>query len=195
MKRSTDRILTTHVGSLPRPTHLFAMMKAKHDGQPVDPAAVAVEVRDAVADVVRKQSEIGVDIVSDGEMGKVGFIPYVNDRLAGFEPGAGTPRASSWANSRETRAFPEYYDWASRQPGTAGSAGALRWVCTGPISYRSVDEFQKEASTFRSALKDVRVERPLCRRFRHPTSRVGRRINTTKPRRSSSLPLPRRCVR
>ena len=158
MKRSTDRILTTHVGSLPRPSKLFAMMKAKHEGQPVDPAAVAHEVRDAVAEVVRQQSEIGLDIVSDGEMGKVGFIPYVNDRLAGFEPGSGMPRASSWANSRETRAFPEYYDWASRQPGAAGSAGALRWVCTGPIGYRGMDEFQKEASTFRSALKDLRVE-------------------------------------
>ena len=98
------------------------MMKAKQEGQPLDANAVAVEVRTAVSEVVKKQSEIGLDVVSDGEMGKVGFIPYVNDRLAGFEPGTGAPSGSSWANSRETRAFPEYYDWASRQAGAAGSA-------------------------------------------------------------------------
>jgi 5-methyltetrahydropteroyltriglutamate--homocysteine methyltransferase len=152
MKRSTDRILTTHVGSLPRPPKLFAMMKEQQEGKTLDPGALEAEVRDAVAEVVRKQTETGLDIICDGEMGKVGFIPYVNDRLAGFEPGTGPPRGSSWANSRETRAFPEYYDWASRQAGAAGSAGTLRWVCTGPISYRGIDQFQKEVATFRAAL-------------------------------------------
>lgn len=158
MKRSTNRTLTTHAGSLPRPPQLFEMMKAKTEGKPIDPQAHAVEVRNAVTDIVRKQAEIGLDVISDGEMGKVGFIPYVNDRLAGFEPSIETPRGSSWANSRETRAFPEYYDWQSRQPGAAGGAGKLRWVCTGPISYRGMAEFQKEASTFRAALKDVAIE-------------------------------------
>jgi len=134
------------------------MMKAKMEGQALDPEAHAREVQNAVGDIVRKQAEIGLDVVSDGEMGKVGFIPYVNDRLAGFEPSTETPRGSSWANSRETRAFPEYYDWASRQPGAAGGSGTLRWTCTGPISYRGLDQFQKEASTFRAALKDAAVE-------------------------------------
>jgi 5-methyltetrahydropteroyltriglutamate--homocysteine methyltransferase len=161
MKRSTERILTTHVGSLPRPPKLFAMMKEKQEGKTLDSSALEIEVRDAVAEVVRKQSETGLDIICDGEMGKVGFIPYVNDRLAGFEPGTAPPRGSSWANSRETRAFPEYYDWASRQAGAAGNAGTLRWVCTGPISYRGMDQFQKEVATFRAALavlKDAHAE-------------------------------------
>jgi 5-methyltetrahydropteroyltriglutamate--homocysteine methyltransferase len=161
MKRSTGRILTTHVGSLPRPAKLFAMMKEKQEGKPLDASALSAEVRAAVAEVVRRQVETGLDIICDGEMGKVGFIPYVNDRLAGFEPGSGPARGSSWANSRETRAFPEYYDWSSRQAGAAGNPGTLRWVCTGPISYRGMDEFQKEAATFRSALaalNDTRIE-------------------------------------
>lgn len=158
MKRSTSRILTTHVGSLPRPPRLFEMMKAKMEGKPIDAAAHAIEVRNAVNDIVRKQAQIGLDVISDGEMGKVGFIPYVNDRLAGFQPSTETARGSSWANSRETRAFPEYYDWASRQPGAAGGMGALRWICTGPISYRGQDEFAKEVATFRAALTDVSVE-------------------------------------
>jgi 5-methyltetrahydropteroyltriglutamate--homocysteine methyltransferase len=158
MKRSTDRILTTHVGSLPRPASLFAMMKLKNDGQPVDPAALDAEVKNAIAEIVRKQAEVGLDVISDGEMSKVGFIPYVNERLTGFEPGSGTPRAGTWANSRETRAFPEYYDWASKQPGAAGGSGALRWVCTGPISYKGMDQFQRDAATFRAALEETTVQ-------------------------------------
>jgi len=158
MKRSTDRILTTHVGSLPRPASLFAMMKLKYEGQAVDPAALDAEVKSAVAEIVRKQAEIGLDVISDGEMSKVGFIPYVNERLTGFEPGSGTPQASAWANSRETRAFPEYYDWASKQPGAAGGSGALRWVCTGPISYKGMDQLQRDAATFRAALEETSVE-------------------------------------
>ena len=158
MKRSTSRILTTHAGSLPRPATLFSMMKAKQDGKAIDSAAHAVEVRNAVAEIVRKQSEIGLDVISDGEMGKVGFIPYVNERLAGFEPSSEPARASSWANSRETRGFPEYYEWASRQAGAAGNPGTLRWVCTGPISYQGISEFKKEASSFRAALQGAAVE-------------------------------------
>jgi len=158
MKRSTDRILTTHVGSLPRPTSLFEMMKLKHQGKPVDPVALDAEIKSAVRGIVRKQAEIGIDVVSDGEMSKVGFIPYVNERLTGFEPSNSGPRPSSWANSRETLAFPEYYDWASKLPGAAGNPGALRWVCTGPITYKGMDLLKADAATFRSALSEVTVQ-------------------------------------
>ena len=157
MKRSTDRILTTHAGSLPRPANLFAMMKAKNEGRAVDPAALEAEVKSAVSDIVRKQAEIGLDVISDGEMGKVGFIPYVNDRLAGLEPAGNIPRPGTWANSRETRAFPQYYDWASKQPGAAGGSGALRWVCTGPISYKGLDQLNRDAALFRAALSEAAV--------------------------------------
>ena len=85
MKRSTDRILTTHVGSLPRPADLLPMLRAKERGQLPNPLAFATRVRGAVSDIVRKQVELGVDVVDDGEMGKPGFIHYTNDRLAGFE--------------------------------------------------------------------------------------------------------------
>ena len=133
-------------------------MKAKNEGHALDAAALEGEVKSAVAEVVLKQAEIGLDVISDGEMGKVGFIPYVNERLAGLEPAASTSRVSTWANSRETRAFPEYYDWASKQPGAAGGSGALRWVCTGPISYKGLDQLQAEAATFRAALKKTSVQ-------------------------------------
>jgi 5-methyltetrahydropteroyltriglutamate--homocysteine methyltransferase len=133
-------------------------MKAKNEGQTVDSAALEADVKSAVAGVVRKQTEIGLDVISDGEMGKVGFIPYVNERLSGLEPATSTSRTSTWANSRETLAFPEYYDWASKLPGAAGGSGALRWICTGPISYQGMDQFKKEAATFRAALDGAAVQ-------------------------------------
>ncbi|HKC43310.1 MAG TPA: hypothetical protein VKC64_05745, partial [Burkholderiales bacterium] len=107
MQRSTDRILTTHVGSLPRPPDLLAAMRARARGEPGDPEAYAARVRAAVGEIVGKQVELGVDVVDDGEMGKPGFIHYVNERLAGFEPST-APAGSPWKNSREVRAFPEF---------------------------------------------------------------------------------------
>ena len=120
MKRSTQRILTTHVGSLPRPLDLLQMIQAKERGEPLDAEAFARRVGSAVAEVVRKQAESGIDIVADGEMGRFGFIPYVNERLAGIEPRKSAGRGSNWAQSREYLAFPEYYQWASQMPGAAG---------------------------------------------------------------------------
>ena len=77
MRQSTERILTTHVGSLPRPPDLLAMILAKEQGGPFDAEAYTRRVRRAVAEVVKRQAEAGIDIVADGEMGRFGFIPYV----------------------------------------------------------------------------------------------------------------------
>jgi len=84
MVRSTERFLTTHTGSLPRSEELVRIMYAKEEGVPVDPAALAARVRTAVADVVRKQIEAGIDVVNDGEMSKPSYATYVKDRLEGF---------------------------------------------------------------------------------------------------------------
>ena len=84
MKTSTDRILTTHVGSIPRPDSIRELLRARLGGQAVDPAALATRVKDAVADVVGKQVECGIDVVSDGEMSKTSFIAYTDERLTGF---------------------------------------------------------------------------------------------------------------
>jgi methionine synthase II (cobalamin-independent) len=91
MKRSTERFLTTHTGSLPRPDDLVRMMYAKEEGVPVDGAALAARIRAAVEEVVRKQVEAGVDLVNDGEMSKPSYATYVKDRLNGF---GGTGRTS-----------------------------------------------------------------------------------------------------
>jgi 5-methyltetrahydropteroyltriglutamate--homocysteine methyltransferase len=96
VKRSRDRILTTHAGSLPRPADLLARMQATGAGQPGDRPAYTARVRSAVADVVQKQVEHGLDVIDDGEMGKPSFVTYVVERLAGFERGHGHPTVA-WA--------------------------------------------------------------------------------------------------
>jgi len=158
MKRSTQRILTTHVGSLPRPADLLEMIQAKERGEPLDAEAFARRVASAVAEVVRKQAESGIDIVADGEMGRFGFIPYVNERLAGMEPRKSAGRGSNWAQSREYLAFPEYYQWASQMPGAAGRTPPTQWVCTGPIAYRGRDALQRDIGNLKAALTDVTCE-------------------------------------
>ena len=158
MKRSTDRILTTHVGSLPRPDDLRALILQKQQGEAIDEAAFAARVKTAVAETVQRQAETGIDIVADGEMGRIGFIPYVNERLAGIEPSASAETANYWGQSREYRAFPEFYAWTASLPGTAGQTGRTRWVCTGPVSYKGMAALQLDIANLKAALDGQRHE-------------------------------------
>src|SRR5262245_28439222 len=103
---ASDRILTTHCGSLPRPHDLLDQMKARLGGQPYDERAYRARVKTAVAEAVRRQVEAGLDIVADGEQSKPGFFLYVKERLAGFEPRPGLHVPFFEA---ERAAFPEYY--------------------------------------------------------------------------------------
>ena len=98
MKRSADRILTTHTGSLPRPSDLTKILEAMDAGTGPNPAAFDARVRSAVADVVRKQVDAGVDVVNDGEQGKVGYSTYVRHRLTGFDGQNLVPVRSDWAD-------------------------------------------------------------------------------------------------
>ena len=165
MKRSTDRILTTHVGSLARPDELAAILRSKDRGQPYDGAAYPALVRAAVADVVRKQTEAGVDIVTDGEQGKASFFGYVVERFNGFSrktaPAGqeGNPRGGS----REYEAFPDYYAWSERIAEWAGGRGSDRnrygvHVCTGPISYKGHAAVRTDIENIELALKGLRHE-------------------------------------
>src|SRR5262249_59629794 len=99
MKRSTERIRTTHGGSLPRPADLLEMMQAKEQSRGFDQGAYDRRLRSAVDEIVRKQVELGIDIIDDGEYGKPSFVTYMNERLGGFEvdrgPGARRPSVPS----------------------------------------------------------------------------------------------------
>src|ERR1700720_4363285 len=156
MQRSTDRILTTHVGSLPRPDDLYAMIEAKQEGGAIDEPAFAARVKSAVAEIVRRQADAGIDIVADGEMGRVGFIPYVNERLAGIAPSPGEI-PSYWSESREYQAFPEFYAWAQGQPGAAGKAGRTRWMCTGPVAYQGQAALAADIANLKAAMQGQNV--------------------------------------
>jgi hypothetical protein len=128
MRRSTDRILTTHVGSLPRPASLLDLMKSGERGHGLDGA-----VTRAVDAAVRQQIAHGADVVTDGEQGKASF-GYLTERLTGFEPRPGA-RAELW--SAEVRAFREYHAEYCRRAMTGGSVVALEpLVCVGPATYR-----------------------------------------------------------
>ncbi len=157
MRRSTERILTTFVGSLARPADLLALMQAKERGQPYDHEAFAQRVRTAVADVVRRQAEAGVDIVTDGEQGKPGFNTYISERLTGFEPRETAPRAGPWVGSREEVAFPEYYEWYAQRRG-GNVAAPVSWVCTGPIAYKGQGPLQTDIENLKAALTGLHVE-------------------------------------
>ena len=150
MKRSTDRILTTHVGSLARPTELLDTMKEKENGRPYDHELFDRQVTDAVADRVRRQVEAGIDIVTDGEMSKVSFLGYVKDRLGGYEVDTGETRlAPSW--QKEVDDFPDYYaDYFKKYASTVSPL--RRIICKGPISYVGQELLQTDIANLKAAV-------------------------------------------
>jgi len=177
MQRSTDRILTTHVGSLVRPLSIRNVMTARDYGEPYDEAAFARLLREEVANVVRKQAEVGIDVISDGEYGKPGWIRYVAERLGGFvhrEARPGDFDATPTRLIREAEKFAEfyaayhaiqYYDWLppgeSKTPlkpdPAAARAKPLVWECVGPISYTGHDVLKRDIDNFKAALAGVKV--------------------------------------
>jgi len=161
MKRSTERILTTHVGSLARPDALIPILRSKDRGQPYDRGAYAQLVREAVADVVRRQIEAGIDVVTDGEQGKASFFGYIVERFNGFErkPAPRGQEGNLRAAGREYRAFPEYYAWSERIAEWAGGRGGDRRygvdVCTGPVSYKGHAVIQTDIENLKAVLKGL----------------------------------------
>jgi 5-methyltetrahydropteroyltriglutamate--homocysteine methyltransferase len=149
MKHSTDKILTTHAGSLPRPDDWLEMMMARDKTGKTDDAAYKARNKQAVSDIVAKQRELGIDIIDDGEQGKPSFLTYINERLGGYEPRG--PRGSPWAGSREVKAFPEYYEQLVK--GGGGPAAAIKMVCTGPVTYKGQAQLQNDIDNFKAALK------------------------------------------
>ena len=147
MKRSVDRILTTHTGSLPRPPGLLALMYAKEDGQ-ARPQEVETGIRAAVGEVVHAQAEAGLDVLNDGEMSKIGYSTYVKDRLTGFEG------ESVMVNLAEVADFPE---WGQRMFAEAGTG--MRYVrtpaCVGPIAVKDREQVKRDIANLQAAIQGV----------------------------------------
>jgi 5-methyltetrahydropteroyltriglutamate--homocysteine methyltransferase len=155
MKRSTDRIITTHVGSLCRPVELLDIMKEKENDRPYDADAYAAAVTAAVADRVAQQVANGIDVVTDGEMSKVSFLGYVKDRLGGYELDMGpSTMAPSW--QAEYNQFPEYYEgYFNKYKSTV--APLRRIICRGPISYTGQDLLQIDIDNLKAACEGKNV--------------------------------------
>jgi 5-methyltetrahydropteroyltriglutamate--homocysteine methyltransferase len=157
MKRSTNRILTTHTGSLARPKDLLDLMKLKESRQPYDAERLAERVARAVAEVVRKQAECGIDVVNDGEQSKTGFYSYIRDRLTGIEP-LENPSTPALPFGREQELFPEYYaEYANLGYFTTRIADSRPLTCSGPITYQR-HAIDTDLANLTAALRGVPAE-------------------------------------
>ena len=154
MKRSTDRILTTHVGSLIRPPQLLEFLRAKQEHRPYDERAHAACLKDSVAEVVQQQAAAGIDVVSDGEFGKaISWSQYALERLAGFERRPFTG-GNPWMRGADRERFKGFYAEMDSRDQSATTAES---VVAGPIRYTGQAALQRDIDDFKAALADVDV--------------------------------------
>ncbi|MGB8487140.1 MAG: cobalamin-independent methionine synthase II family protein [Xanthobacteraceae bacterium] len=155
LQQNTDRIQTTHIGSLPRPHNVLDLLKAKLNGKPYDQAALDKAITEAVRDSVRKQVDCGIDIVTDGEVSKPGFFTYIQERLTGFEP---RPGQKLLLFQKEVAAFPDYYAQYFKEAMMGGTIVAITpVVCTGPVKYKGEQAVQKDIANVKAAAKAAGV--------------------------------------
>lgn len=156
MKRSTERILTTHVGSLIRPPALQDIMRAKQGGQSYDQAAYEKCLKDSVAEVVRQQADVGLDVISDGEYGKaISWNQYVVERLSGFELRTIPPGYRPGTPGSDRMRFKDFYaELDVREP----MANPRMVACVGPVKYIGQAIVKRDIDNFKAALKGVKVE-------------------------------------
>ncbi|MCW5771665.1 MAG: cobalamin-independent methionine synthase II family protein [Rhodospirillaceae bacterium] len=155
MTRNANRILTSHVGSLPRPHDLLDLMKARLTGQPVDEAKYQARVTSAVAEIVAKQVECGIDIVCDGETSKAGFFTYAKQRLGGLAP---KPGVKFELYPAETKAFPEYYEDYMKRAMMGGTVAPVQPLyAVGPVTYIGEAELKRDLANLRKAVDAVKV--------------------------------------
>ena len=156
MKRSTDRILITHVGSLARPKDLMDMLLARNEGKPFDNSALARRTRDAVAEVVEKQIECGIDVINDGELGKSNFSRYTKERLGGFVERAASPDFKPTSIfGRDLLEFTEYFNRGGR---TSIGHHARVFHCVEPLKYVGQEEVNADIANLKFALQDKKYE-------------------------------------
>ena len=157
MKRSSNRILTTHVGSLIRPQSLQEFLRSKQAGKPYDENAYQECLTTSVADVVRDQAQAGIDVVSDGEFGKsISWAQYALERLSGFERRPIKQDATNpFKRGADRTKFAEFYAELDSKEAVATTTEA---ICVGPIKYTGQAELQRDIDNLKAALKGVKVE-------------------------------------
>jgi 5-methyltetrahydropteroyltriglutamate--homocysteine methyltransferase len=150
MKRSTDRILTTHVGSLPRPADILHLLLAKDAGKLTDIPAFDARIRDGVRECVELQRKAGLDVVNDGEWSKPDYSTYVKDRFTGFE-GPETSQSAMVTTSRDMSEFPDFAPF--RRGG--GISQITRPMCSGPIAWKDFSAVQRDIANLKAAAGDA----------------------------------------
>jgi len=156
MKRSIERILTTHVGSLIRPPQLQEFLRARQKREGFDQNGYDQCLTDSVAEVVRRQAAAGIDVVSDGEFGKsISWSQYVLERLSGFERRPFNPGANVFQRGADRTRFAEFYAELDAREGVSTTMDS---VCVGPITYTGQAQLQRDIDNFKAALKGVTVE-------------------------------------
>ena len=160
MQRSRERILTTHVGSLPRPAELDDAVEQRAQNE----QAYGAVLQRAVVDIVKTQVEVGVDVVNDGEFGKSSWQGYLSERVGGFEARP-VPAGAQILTGKDFQDFAEYHAQAAR----AGTlwympdgrlrtpAAPVQWVCTSPITYTGRSALQRDIDNFKAALTGTQV--------------------------------------
>jgi len=145
---SAERIPTTHTGSLPRPDDLIELLYQDASGefQQIDRPRLEARVREAVAETVKQQLDAGIDIINDGEMGKVSYSTYVTQRLTGYETQTHVARRPRL----DAADFPRYAEWSARTQ--SGSFAIKRYACTGPVSYVGQEQLHRDLANLRAAL-------------------------------------------
>ncbi len=189
MLRSTDRILTTHVGSLIRPQSVVDYLRAKQSGAQVDETAYQAKLAEEVKEVIRQQKEVGVDIPSDGEFGKgISWSQYVIERMTGFErrPFKGE---NSWRRGADRTKFSAFYDEMDAKEGMATTMDS---VCVGPIEYSGFEAVQRDIANMKNALAANGVSEGFLP-VASPSSVIPiAATNTTRAKTTSCTPSPRR---
>jgi 5-methyltetrahydropteroyltriglutamate--homocysteine methyltransferase len=184
LQQNTDRIRTTHIGSLPRPHDVLDLLKAKFGGQPYDQNVLDATIAEAVKESVRSQVECGIDIVTDGEFPKPGFFTYIQEPLEGFEA---HPNQKLMLFQQEVAAFPEYYAQYFKEAMLGGTiVPVLPVVCVGPVKYRGEQALQKDIDNLKAAAAAAGV--PDDHVFMPATAPSGVGINEyyTRPRKNIS---------
>src|SRR4051794_21645082 len=157
MKRSTERILTTHSGSLPRPKAILEAMRDREEQRAVDAAWFEGALGQAIDEIVRRQSEAGIDVVDDGECGKPSFQHYVFERLTGFQArvppgGKPVPTGPLSAGGRDAEQFPDFYQYVLEHNPFVDTIRVAPRVCVGPIAYIGQTQLQQQLERLRTAV-------------------------------------------
>ncbi len=162
MKRSERRILTTHVGSLPRPRELLQPLHARESGERVDLAQLERRIAETVSSVVRRQAQLGIDVLNDGEHGRASFATYANTRIGGLEREPHPPRHIA-RPTRDSSAFPAVYEemrrmFGARRALTGKPEDEVSLVCTGPIRYIGHEQVKADIAHLKAAAAGAPAE-------------------------------------